>query len=253
VYEGDQRMGDIKIAVMSDTHANLPALQVAVAAIRAEGYDAIYHLGDAIAIGPQPAECVELLLETPNVMCLMGNHETYFTSGLPQPQPAWMSDGEVEHQHWTNKQLGAEVRQAMASWPYLLEREIEGVRTALMHYALEPSGRKFRPIVRGPGVADLDRLFEAHEAEVVFYGHDHRVADVQGRARYVNPGSLGCQATPVACYCLVEFRAGRCQVQSRAVAYDDTTLFRAFEQRRVPDRAFLYQAFFGGRFKGQDD
>jgi hypothetical protein len=34
----------------------------------------------------------------------------------------------------------------------------------------------------------------------------------------------------------------------RAVPYDDEPLFRAFEERRVPERAFLYRAFFGGRF-----
>jgi hypothetical protein len=33
-----------------------------------------------------------------------------------------------------------------------------------------------------------------------------------------------------------------------SVPYDDTSLLQAFEGRRVPERAFLYHAFFGGRF-----
>ena len=46
----------MKIAVLTDVHGNLPALQVALRAIRREGADAIFHTGDAIGIGPFPAE-----------------------------------------------------------------------------------------------------------------------------------------------------------------------------------------------------
>ena len=55
----------MKIAILTDVHGNLPALQVALRAIRREGADAIFHTGDAIGIGPFPAECLELLLSTP--------------------------------------------------------------------------------------------------------------------------------------------------------------------------------------------
>jgi predicted phosphodiesterase len=41
-----------KIAVITDTHANLPALKTALNAIHAEGCDLIYHVGDAIALEP---------------------------------------------------------------------------------------------------------------------------------------------------------------------------------------------------------
>src|ERR1041385_7324971 len=83
---------DMRIVVLTDVHANLPALRAALKAIRAEGYDAIFHTGDAIGIGPVPAETLDLLLETPRLQCVMGNHEAWFVEGLPQPQPPWMSD-----------------------------------------------------------------------------------------------------------------------------------------------------------------
>lgn len=57
----------MKLVVFSDVHANLPALEAALERIRYEGYDLLLHLGDAIGIGPQPAECLELLLQTPNI------------------------------------------------------------------------------------------------------------------------------------------------------------------------------------------
>ncbi len=51
-----------KIAVITDAHGNLPALQVALNKVVEEGGDAVYHTGDAIAIGPFPNECLDLLI-----------------------------------------------------------------------------------------------------------------------------------------------------------------------------------------------
>jgi predicted phosphodiesterase len=100
----------MKVAVLTDVHANLPALRAVLGQLEQEGFDLLVHLGDAIAIGPFPAECLDLLLNVPNVRCVMGNHDEYFVHGLPQPQPAWMSDGEVEHQHWTHRQMDPALR-----------------------------------------------------------------------------------------------------------------------------------------------
>lgn len=237
----------MKIAVITDVHANLPALAAALSSIRAEGYDAVFHTGDAIGIGPYPSECLDLLFSTPGMQSVMGNHDAYFADGLPEPRPAWMSGGEVEHQRWTHTRLGPQARSVISAWPYSLELECDGVRTTLVHYGLRPSGRDFAPVIRNPTVTDLDHMFERHQSRLVFYGHHHPFSDVQGEARYVNPGSLGCHITAVARYCVAEFHRGRYTVEHRAVAYDDSQLFRAFEERQVPEREFIHRAFFGGR------
>jgi predicted phosphodiesterase len=239
----------MRIVVITDLHANLPALQALLGAILTQGYDALYHTGDVIAIGPQPAECLELLLDIPNARFVMGNHETYFLDGLPTPKPSWMSDGEVQHQHWTHTRLGPHMRAAIEAWPYSLQRSFEGVRTAFVHYALDSSGRDFLPLVRSATDAGLDVLFSSLEAQLVFYGHAHSPSDVQGQARYINPGSLGCCGEALARYCIAEFGRGRYKLEHHAVPYDDRALFQAFERRQVPDRAFIYRAFFGGRFQ----
>jgi predicted phosphodiesterase len=76
----------MRIAVFTDVHGNLPALEAALAAIERARCDAIYHTGDAIGIGPYPAECLDRLLHAPRVYCVMGNHDAWFAYGLPQPQ-----------------------------------------------------------------------------------------------------------------------------------------------------------------------
>jgi len=239
----------MKIAVITDVHANRPALRAVLASMRQERWDLIVHTGDAIGIGPFPAECLELLLETPQLICLMGNHEAWLVDGLPSPQPSWMSDGEVEHQRWTHSSIKPQLRAAVAQWPYLLEREFEGVKTAFMHYALQPSGQDFSDIIRDPAATELDRLFSSYDAELIFYGHHHPFSDVQGKARYINPGSLGCYDKAIARFAVVTFWKGHYAVEYRHIPYDDTVLFDAFEARQVPEREFIYRAFFGGRWQ----
>src|SRR4051794_14470441 len=179
-----------KIAVTTDTHANLPALEAAVAAIADEGCDAIYHTGDALGIGPFPGEVLDRLLHTPNVRVLMGNHDALFASGIPQPRPDWMDEDEAIHQQWTHAQIDPRLREVVAGWPYQLMEIIAGLNIAFLHYPRDATG-DFVPILREPSREDLDELFAGHEADIIFYGHHHPSADHQGRARYVNPGALG--------------------------------------------------------------
>lgn len=238
----------MKLVVITDVHANLPGLEATLAQIRDEGYDVLVHLGDAIGIGPQPAECLELLLQTPNVRFVRGNHDDWFAQGLPQPQPEWMSDGEVAHQKWTHAQIEPRLRTVVSAWPWLIEEMMADVLITFVHYPLDASYTRFQPLVQEPSAADLDGLFVNHRGQLMFFGHDHGSYDVRGRAHFVNPGSLGCYDRPLARYTVVEMASGRYEVTHRAAPYDDGPLYRAFEEREVPERAFIYRNFLGGRF-----
>ena len=239
----------MRIAVLADIHGNLPALQAVLDDVSRQDCDAIFSIGDVIAIGPQPAECVDLLLNTSHVVPLLGNHELWYAFGLPQPQPDWMSDGEVVHQQWVHEQLGPSLRETIAGWACVVEDSYEGVRVVLLHFEpADTTSSSFHPFERAAGTSGLDRLFGHYGADLVFYGHSHIAADQRGQARYINPGSLGCTREPAAPYAVLDCVRGRCTVETRSVPYDDAPLFAAFEERQVPDRAFLYRAFFGARY-----
>ena len=233
----------MKIAVLTDAHGNLPALQVALRAIRREGTDAIFHTGDAIGIGPFPAECLELLLSTPGMNLIRGNHDSYFSTGLPER----MSDGELKHQQWVHSCLDPSLRSTVRKWPYLIQGVYEGVRISFLHYGLTESQIDFTSIIRNPRPIDLDKVFADIKSDLVFYGHDHSPSDLVGRARYVNPGSLGCHAEPIARFAILECENRSYELKMRHVPYDDSALFQQFESRDVPDRHFIYKACFGGR------
>ena len=237
----------MRIGVITDVHANLPALLAVLDVFKAEGVDQIVHLGDVIAIGPFPTECLELLLSTDGVRFVMGNHDNWYANGLPQPRPDWMTDGELTHQYWTHDQLGSVYQEMVAVWPWTIQMEVEGVRLAFMHYAFGEFTNKIKPIIKNPTPADLDQLFNIPAAHV-FFGHDHMASDLQGKSRFTNPGSLGCQKTAVAPYLIFEVSNGISDIRKGGVPYDDNVLIEAFESRDVPERAFIYKAFFGSRF-----
>lgn len=238
----------MKLAILTDVHGNLPALAAALEVLNAESVDMIYHLGDAIAIGPFPAECVERLTSLPNIKFIMGNHDAYFVQGLPHPQPSWMSHGEVAHQKWIHQQLSNAHLALMQNWPYKIVEKINEVSLTLVHYALSPAENDFVSINRSQTASDFDKLFSNYSSDIILFGHDHRFADVNGRSRYINPGSLGCYNEPIARFTIIDIENGHFQITHRRVAYDDTPLINAFEAHQVPDRFIIAKIFFGGRF-----
>ena len=238
----------MRLIVFSDVHANLPALKAILSTIQGDGYDLAIHTGDVLAIGPYPAECLDLLLNLPRTRLVMGNHDAYYAFGIPQPLPSYLSEGEYQHQLWTHRQIDPTLRPIIAEWPYIIEQEFESVATTFLHYELNAAGDDFVPVIRSPGIGDLDQLFARQRSRLLFFGHDHNASDQHGRLRYINPGSAGCFTRAIARYVSVEYSRGTFSIEYRQIPYDDVDLHREFEKRQVPERDFIYQVFFGGRF-----
>jgi diadenosine tetraphosphatase ApaH/serine/threonine PP2A family protein phosphatase len=72
----------MRVAVISDIHANLPALEATAEAIAGEGVDRIWCLGDLVGYGPCPNECCAWVQEHAAV-CLSGNHDLGVIGTLP--------------------------------------------------------------------------------------------------------------------------------------------------------------------------
>ncbi len=64
----------LKRAIISDIHGNLEALQAVLADIRQQGVDETFCLGDVVGYGPNPCECLDLVIENCRVG-LLGNHD----------------------------------------------------------------------------------------------------------------------------------------------------------------------------------
>jgi predicted phosphodiesterase len=73
----------VRIAVLSDVHGNLEALQAVLERAEEAGADSIVCLGDVVGYGPDPAACVELIDRVAGV-CIQGNHDR---AALPEERP----------------------------------------------------------------------------------------------------------------------------------------------------------------------
>jgi predicted phosphodiesterase len=234
-----------KAAIITDVHANILALDAALAEIEREGYDELIHVGDAIAIGPYPAETLDRLLKVPRINFVMGNHDALFGFGLANPRPSGIAEDEEAHQIWTHAQLDPALREVVRAWPWRIDREVHGFRFSCLHYRRGESTNGFVPIIRDPSPSDLDTLFADVDAPLVWYGHRHPRSDIAGRARYVNPGSLGCSPDGLARYAILRIDDdGGYEIEHRAAPYDPGDVYVQFEARDVPAREKILKIFF---------
>jgi diadenosine tetraphosphatase ApaH/serine/threonine PP2A family protein phosphatase len=72
----------VRVAVLSDVHSNLHALEAVLAEVDAAGVDEVWCLGDVVGYGPRPNECVALLHERATI-CLAGNHDLVVLGKIP--------------------------------------------------------------------------------------------------------------------------------------------------------------------------
>jgi len=73
----------VRIALLSDVHGNADALEAVLADVgAADGY---WFLGDLVAHGPRPAECVRRVRELPGLVAVRGNTDRYTLTSPPDP------------------------------------------------------------------------------------------------------------------------------------------------------------------------
>ena len=238
----------IKLALIADLHANFPALVEVLKSIEKEKCDRIYHLGDAISIGCYPKECLDLLLKNEKVTMIMGNHEEYFVYGLEKPLPAGMSEGEIRHQKWTHSLLNGDYKNRISTFPCRIDEQFHKTKISFVHCPVKgDQNGEFTSFfdLRNKTAEELDDLYSNFDADIIVYGHTHIFSDIQGKKRYINPGSVGCHEGPEAFYLIITIFDDHYEVEHRRIQYDKAILIKKMEQLQVPDRELIIKAFFG--------
>jgi predicted phosphodiesterase len=199
----------VRIALVSDVHGNIEALDAALS--DAGSVDAHWFLGDLVAHGPRPAECVRRVAGLPGIVAVRGNTDRYALTAPPTPEHAASFD-------WTRAALSPDDLAWLGAQP-VEARPVDGV---LMVHA--SPGRD-----DGPGLdpytsdGDLDPAFAASDASLVLVGHTHHPDSlVLGDVRVVNPGSISLPrpADAVARYAVLTDADGDWTVEHRATPYD---------------------------------
>lgn len=168
----------MRLAVLSDVHANLEALTAALDEIDQRGADAIVCLGDIVGYGPDPVPCLEILRERCTAFVL-GNHDE--AAGFDRDVHYLPKDAQLvirAHQ--------AALSEEQLAWLRSLPLRVEGHGVTIAHAApLEPGHWP-----RLSTFSELQAQFGAFETDVCFVGHSHRPAIVSNKVGVlrVRPG-----------------------------------------------------------------
>ncbi len=235
----------MRIGVITDAHANLPALRAALDALDDAGCELIVHTGDAVGYGPHPREVVETLLALDHARIVQGNHDQYAIQGPSHRHMAGMDVAERAHHAWVRDQLSDELIAAMALWPITENIEAGATRLHFCHYALREDRSDFAPILGDAPASEFDARFAIEPPATVFYGHHHPAAWVQGQNRYINPGALGVWDFPVAHFAVVTIPdIGWPAIELGQVGFDGEAVVRDLERNDVPAREFVIGSYY---------
>ncbi|HZU19368.1 MAG TPA: metallophosphoesterase family protein [Candidatus Dormibacteraeota bacterium] len=220
----------MRIAIVSDVHGNLAALEAVVADLRRAAPDLVVHGGDLALNGPRPAECVDRIRELgwPGVV---GNTDQALW---------WMPPGLPEHTvrvfarlvERTAELLGEERIGWLRGLPSEWRRED---RVALVHAV---PGDTWKGVLPDAPDQELERHYRPLGAALAVYGHVHRpyVRRLSGLT-VANSGSVGLpyDGDPRPSYLLVT--DGEPEV--RRVAYDVERHLRDLESSGYPSAGWL--------------
>jgi predicted phosphodiesterase len=231
----------MRLALISDIHANLEALTAVLGDIEKQKVDRILCLGDVIGYGSDPGPCLELVGGACEVR-LMGNHES---GALGTLSSDYYHTTARESADWTHRQMTDREMSMIAE--YEMEHAFDSFH--LVHSSPHEPGQ-WHYILRPE---DAAKAFSRMKGQVCFFGHSHLpmiFAETEGgpprvqvghsflpdhEGRYlVNVGSVGQPRDndPRAAY--VTFDDGEWEVTFHRIAYDVGTTQRKMAEAKLP-------------------
>lgn len=237
----------MRIALLSDVHANLPALEAVLRDLDARpGVDAVYHLGDLVGYAPWPDESVALLARR-GIAGVAGNYDSTVATDHPHCGCRYEDPRQEALAHlsyeWTRRRCSPRTRALLAALPFRLDvRPLGGHRPGptlvLVHgaptlntlYWTEDRGDDFCRKMAG--------LAGARPGDVLCFGHTHRpwTREVDG-VRFVNTGSVGRPKDGDwrAGYVLLDLGEGAAEVEHVRVEYDVERAMAGIRASGLPD------------------
>lgn len=174
------------VGIISDVHANAPALSSILSDFKGLGVTTIIHAGDIIGYGPYPNETIRLFRDW-NIYSILGNHDRALISGDVRK----FSPHAAQALRWTDRTVSVQERDYIKG---LNESEvviIDGIRIGLFHGS--PRNRDERVAYGDLAVRRVMPAFLAKtNCKVVVLGHTHKQFKLKfPEGMVVNPGSVG--------------------------------------------------------------
>ena len=235
-----------RLAVFSDVHGNLPALEATLSAIDGDACDALWYAGDFVGYGPWPDECVRRIAASADA-AIAGNYDEK-TLKFPRKAARWAVTKDPrkwEAFRHAYENLSAHSREYLAALPAEHRATTAGGHRLLMvHSAPDSEKHGIHPLTPRER---LERIAGTAGADVILTGHTHWpfVARVGGTL-FVNPGSAGRpgDGDTRAAYAVVTLEPGTPpRAEIRRVSYPVERVIEALAASGLPPEfADLYRA-----------
>lgn len=217
----------MKIAVISDIHGNMQALEAVLADIKSENCDKIFCLGDIAMAGPEPVKVTELIKkmsESPDFEIIQGNTDEMIGNYSPDLDAQIKSAFPVMGEALENdvKIMPKELRDFLKKLPKTKEIEIEGVKILLVHGSPRRNNENIMPDL---SLTQVEEIIKDTDADVIFCGHTHIPCGYQTTTKQtvVNDGSVGRPFTqnPQACYVIANFNNKDFDIEHKFIEYNN--------------------------------
>ena len=216
----------MKIAVLSDIHANLTALNTVLKNIENENCDKIVCLGDIVLAGPQPKETLDFVREQKNWIIIQGNTDKLIADYGEEVLDMMKANFPIMANAIVDDvaQLTDEDKEYLRNLPPSLLLEFDGVDTLLVHGSPRENNENIMPNMP---IEQVEEILADTDANLILCGHTHIPCGYQTNKKQtvVNVGSVGRPMTqnPVACYAIVNFDNGNFEIKHKFVSYDKET------------------------------
>ena len=226
-----------RVAVITDIHANLPALEAVLEAIESTGADAVYCGGDLVGYGPRPNE-VCALVEKRGIPTIYGNYDYAIGRDLEDCGCTYRDQHERElgqlSVDWTLEQTSGHSKDFMRALPFDLRFELGHERVRLVH----GSPRKVNEyLFESKPARTFERIAAGADCDVLVFGHTHQPwIREYGGVLFVNCGSVGKpkDGDPRAAFALLELEGGRVVAHIERVRYDAGAVGREIGAAGLP-------------------
>lgn len=236
----------MRLAILSDVHGNLPALDAVLTDARAHGAEGFVVAGDLLLGAPFPAETLERLRAL-NAWIIQGNNDAYLTGYDAGTTPAeWQTCAQWAALRWSYAQLDRDALDYLAALPDTCEVALPGAAPIRVVHGsprataegILPAGdpdaaRKFAQARLDAPLTAMDALAQI-AAPVLVCGHTHIAWQQRHNGQLaLNPGAVGSPIDGVtgAEYALLTWDAGHWTADLRVVEYDVDALLSAYRER----------------------
>lgn len=238
----------MRLAILSDIHGNLVALNAVLAGLRRKRVDRALYLGDIAATGPQPCEVIELI-QSLNWPCVMGNTDEKLAANVPEELEGEQASEEdkrrlLELDEWTRKQLRKSHRNYLSTFRPTVSFAPKNGPSFLCYHGSPRSNRE--QVLATTPDEELSEYFVGFDADIFAGGHTHTQMFRRFRRVIVlNPGSVGLPfqqdssgqvRNPTrAEYAMISFRGKSFGVELLSVPYSKADLAASVRDSGLPN------------------